>query len=311
MTSPGSRVQGPTARLQHAASERALPRLEVGPRTPDFRALALYALLIGASLAVAFPLLIALSYSFTPERDISSFPPPIVPGRPTLANFQEIVDRALRPNSPLPIFRYLVNSFVVAVAVVVGQLVTASLAAYAFAFLAFRGKNLLFLVFLATFMVPWEATIIPNYITIRHLAWIDTYQGLAVPFMATGFGTFLLRQSFLQLPRELYDAALVDGAGKFRFLWAILLPLSRPALGTLSVYSFLATWNQYFWPLLVTNQPAMRTVQVGIAQLKFEETTRWGLVMAGVVMVVIPTILLLVVGQRQLVRGLTAGAIKG
>ena len=275
------------------------------------RKVGLYLLLSIAALVVAFPLLIALSYSFMTESVIASFPPPIVPVRPTLANFQEIFDRALRPNSPLPIFNYLLNSFVVSSAVVVGQLVTASLAAYAFAFFSFPGKNLLFLTFLATLMVPWEATIVPNYITVRDLNWLDTYQGLAVPFMATGFGTFLLRQSFLQLPGELYDAAVVDGAGKFRFLWQIVLPLSRPALGTLAVYSFLATWNQYFWPLLVTNQPIMRTVQVGIVQLKFEESTRWGLVMAGVVIIVVPTILLLVLGQRQLVRGLTAGAIKG
>ena len=275
------------------------------------RKLGLYSLLTVMSLAVAFPLLIALSYSFMSERDISTYPPPLIPVRPTLANFEEIVDRALRPNSPLPIFRYLLNSFVASSAVVVGQLLTASLAAYAFAFLPFPGKNLLFLIFLATLMVPWEATIIPNYITIRDLGWLDTYQGLAVPFMATGFGTFLLRQNFLQIPRDLYDAAIVDGAGRFRFLWQIVLPLSRPALGTLAVYSYLATWNQYFWPLLVTNQPLMRTVQVGIVQLRYEETLRWGIVMAGVVMVVIPTIALLVLGQRQLVRGLTAGAIKG
>ena len=271
----------------------------------------LYVLLVAVTLAVIFPLLLALSYSFTPEQDISAYPPSILPLRPTLANFQEIVDRALRPNSPLPIFRYLANSFLVSSLVVIGQLITASLAAFAFAFLSFPGKSFLFVVFLATFMVPWEATIIPNYLIIRDLGWIDTYQGLSVPFMATGFGTFLLRQSFLQLPRDLYDAAVVDGASRFRFLWQIVLPLNRPALGTLAVYSFLATWNQYFWPLLITNQPWMRTVQVGIAQLKFEETTRWGLVMAGVVIVVIPTLALLVVGQRQLIRGLTAGAIKG
>ena len=275
------------------------------------RKAALYALLTGMAIVVAFPLLIALSYSLMPESEVHTFPPQVVPAHPSLENFQEIIDRALRPNSPLPIFRYLLNSFVVSTAVVAGQLITASLAAFAFSFLAFRGKNFLFLVFLATFMVPWEATIIPNYITIRDLGWGDTYQALAVPFMATGFGTFLLRQSFLQLPRDLYDAAVDDGASKLRFLWSIVIPLSRPALGTLSVYSFLATWNMYFWPLLVTNQPAMRTVQVGIAQLKFDEVLRWGLVMAGVVIVVIPTIVLLVLGQRQLVRGLTAGAIKG
>ncbi|HYU19196.1 MAG TPA: carbohydrate ABC transporter permease [Chloroflexota bacterium] len=290
----------------------ALTRLGDRTNSPELgRRLGLYALLSLTSIAVAFPLLIALSYSFMVERDITSFPPPILPANATLANYREVFDRALRPGSPLPIFHYLLNSFVVSTAVVIGQLVTASLAAYAFAFLPFPGKSVLFLTFLATLMVPWEATIIPNYLTIRDLQWVDTYQGLAVPFMATGFGTFLLRQSFLQLPRDLYDAAVVDGASRFRFLWQIVLPLSRPALGTLAVYSFLATWNQYFWPLLVTNQPIMRTVQVGIVQLRFEESLRWGLVMAGVVIVVIPTILLLVLGQRQLVRGLTAGAIKG
>lgn len=290
------------------------PRTTVGETTSTgklVKTIGLYTLLALMALVVAFPLLIALSYSFMQERDISSYPPPIVPVNPTLDNFREIFDRALRPSSPLPIFNYLFNSFLVATAVVIGQLITASLAAYAFAFLPFPGKNLLFLGFLATLMIPWEATIIPNYLTIRDLGWVDTYQGLAVPFMATGFGTFLLRQSFLQIPRDLYDAAVMDGAGRFRFLWQIVIPLSRPALGTLAVYSFLATWNQYFWPLLVTNQPIMRTVQVGIVQLKFEESLRWGLVMAGVVIIVIPTLLLLVLGQRQLVRGLTAGAIKG
>ena len=289
---------------------QAPPPASVGT-TQRAQTVGLYLLLAFMSLVVAFPLLIALSYSFMTEAAIASFPPPIIPTRPTLANYQEVVDRALRPDSPLPIFRYLVNSFIASSAVVVGQLITASLAAYAFAFLPFPGKNVLFVTFLATLMVPWEATIIPNYITMRDLGWLDTYQGLAVPFMATGFGTFLLRQSFLQIPRDLYDAAIVDGAGRFRFLWQIVLPLSRPALGTLSVYSFLATWNMYFWPLLITNQPVMRTVQVGIVQLRYEETLRWGLVMAGVMIVVVPTIALLILGQRQLVRGLTAGAIKG
>ena len=298
------------------AGELARPREgERAAARADYAALArkagLYALLTVMAIVVAFPLLIALSYSLTPEGEVHTFPPPVIPAHPSLENFQEIIERALRPNSPLPIFRYLVNSFVVSSLVVIGQLITASLAAFAFAFLSFPGKSFLFVVFLATFMVPWEATIIPNYLIIRDLGWIDTYQGLSVPFMATGFGTFPLRQSFLQLPRDLYDAAVVDGASRFRFLWQIVLPLNRPALGTLAVYSFLATWNQYFWPLLITNQPWMRTVQVGIAQLKFEETTRWGLVMAGVVIVVIPTLALLVLGQRQLIRGLTAGAIKG
>jgi ABC-type glycerol-3-phosphate transport system permease component len=257
-----------------------------------------------ASLIVAFPLLLALSYSFMSESEIASYPPRLLPSTLQFDNYQRVL-------SNVPLVRYLLNSFVASSLVVIGQLITASLAAFAFSFLVFPGRGWLFGLFLATMMIPWEATIIPNYMTIRSLGWLDTYQGLSVPFMAQAFGTFLLRQSFLQLPRDLFDAAVVDGAGKLRFLWAIVLPLSRPALATLAVYAFLSTWNQYFWPLLITNDPLMRTTQVGISQLRFEETLRWGYLMAGVTMIVLPTLLLLVLGQRHLVRGLTAGAVKG
>ena len=263
-----------------------------------------YVLLIAASIAVAFPLLIALSYSFMSESEIASFPPPLFPASPTFDNYGKVL-------ATIPIGRYLLNSFAVSSAVVVGQLITASLAAYAFSFLVFRGRSLLFFVFLSTLMIPWEATIIPNYLTIRDIGWLDTYQGLAVPFMATAFGTFLLRQAFMQIPRELWDASRIDGASSFRFLRSIVIPLSRPALGTVAIYGFLSTYNQYFWPLLVTNQTLMRTTQVGIAQLRFEESVRWGLIMAGVIMVAAPTLALLILGQRQLIRGLTAGAVKG
>jgi ABC-type glycerol-3-phosphate transport system permease component len=263
-----------------------------------------YALLIVGSIVVAFPLLLALSYSLMSESEIATFPPPLLPTRPTLGNYAGVLDS-------IPIGRYLLNSFVVSTAVVIGQLVTASLAAYAFSFLVFRGRQLLFFVFLSTLMIPWEATIIPNYITIRSIGWLDTYQGLAVPFMATAFGTFLLRQAFLQIPHELWDAARIDGASSIRFFVSMVVPLSRPILGTVAIYGFLSTYNQYFWPLLITNQTLMRTTQVGIAQLRFEETLRFGLVMAGVIMVAGPTLALLVLGQRQLVRGLTAGAVKG
>ena len=268
------------------------------------RTVANYALLAIGSIVVAFPLLVALSYSFMTESEIATFPPPVFPAAPTLDNYGKVF-------ATIPIGRYLLNSFVVSTAVVFGQLLTASLAAYAFSFLVFRGRQVLFFVFLSTLMIPWEATIIPNYMTIRTIGWLDTYQGLAVPFMATAFGTFLLRQAFMQIPRELWDAARIDGASTFRFLISTVIPLSRPALGTVAIYGFLSTYNQYFWPLLITNQTLMRTTQVGIAQLRFEETLRWGLVMAGVIMVAVPTLALLVLGQRQLIRGLTAGADKG
>jgi ABC-type glycerol-3-phosphate transport system permease component len=263
-----------------------------------------YALLAGAALVVAFPLLLALSYSLMSESEIATFPPPVFPMKPTLDNYDQVL-------ASIPIGRYLLNSFLVSTLVVIGQLLTATLAAYAFSFLVFRGRTILFFLFLSTLMIPWEATIIPNYITIRSIGWLDTYQGLAVPFMATAFGTFLLRQAFMQIPRELWDAARIDGASSFRFLASTVVPLARPALSTVAIYGFLSTYNQYFWPLLITNQTLMRTTQVGIAQLRFEETLRWGLVMAGVIMVAVPTLALLVIGQRQLIRGLTAGSVKG
>ncbi|HEV2011798.1 MAG TPA: carbohydrate ABC transporter permease [Candidatus Limnocylindria bacterium] len=263
-----------------------------------------YVLLTVASVVIAFPLLLALSYSFMTPSEIATYPPPVLPSAPTLDNYGTVL-------ATIPIGRYLLNSFIVSTAVVAGQLITATCAAFAFSFLAFRGRNLLFFVFLSTLMIPWEATIIPNYLTIQQLGWLDTYQGLAVPFMATAFGTFLLRQGFLQIPRELWDASRIDGASSFRFLRAMVVPLSRPALATVAIYGFLSTYNQYFWPLLITNQTLMRTTQVGVAQLRDEETQRWGLIMAGVIMVAVPTLALLVLGQRQLVRGLTAGAVKG
>lgn len=263
-----------------------------------------YAVLTLASLVVAFPLLLALSYSLMSESQIASYPPPLFPETFRTENYERVL-------ATIPIGRYLLNSLIVSLLVVAGQLMTATLSAFAFAFIPFRGRDIVFFLFLSTMVVPWEATIIPNYFTVRDLGWLDTYQGLSVPFMATAFSTFLLRQSFLQLPKELRDAAVVDGAGRLRFLLQIVVPLSRPALGTVAIYSFLSTWNQYFWPLLVTNQTLMRTTQVGVAQLRFEETLRWGFVMAGVIMVAAPTLALLVLGQRQLVRGLTAGAVKG
>jgi sn-glycerol 3-phosphate transport system permease protein len=268
------------------------------------RTAGVYALLALASFLVVFPLLLALSYSFMSESEIATYPPPLFPKAPTLSNYERVI-------ATIPIGRYLLNSFVVSSLVVIGQLVTASLAGFAFAFLEFRFKPVIFFVFLSTLMVPWEATIIPNYMTVRDIGWLDTYQGLSVPFMATAFGTFLLRQSFLQIPRDLRDAAVIDGAGPLQFLGQVVIPLARPALGTVAVYGFLSTWNQYFWPLLITNQTLMRTTQVGVVQLRFEETLRWGTMMAGVTMIAVPTIALLVIGQRQLVRGLTAGAVKG
>jgi len=264
-----------------------------------------YAILIATAVVVIFPLWYAVTTSLVSDQDVSRYPPLLAP---TNGLHWENFLRAMQM-APLP--RFLVNSFIQSGLIMFSHLALASLAAYAFSFLAFRGKNFWFLIFLATMMIPWEATIIPNYLTIRGLHWTDTYLGLAAPFMATAFGTFLLRQFFLSIPKDLHDAAVIDGCSDLRFLLTVVVPLARPALGTLAVYSFLQAYNQYLWPLLVTSNKNMRTVQIGIAMLQDEERFAWNVVMAGVVIVLIPTFLLFIFGNRQLIRGLTAGAVKG
>ena len=273
-------------------------------RRRRFRDFLLYLLLTLVAIIVIFPLWSALTISMLSDTQVASYPPLLAPTSLYFANFGRALEQA-------PLLRYLFNSVVQSTLVMAGQLVTASLAAYAFAFIDFKWRNVLFLVFLSTLMIPWEATIIPNYLLVRSIGWTDTFMGLTVPFMATAFGTFLLRQFFLTIPRELQDAATIDGAGSLRFLLAIVVPLARPALGTLAVYSFLQTYNQYLWPLLITNDQQMRTVQIGIALLQDEERFMFNTVMAGVVLVLVPTFVLFIVGNRQLIRGLTAGAVKG
>jgi len=263
-----------------------------------------YALLVTAALVVMFPLLYALIVSLESASESVSYPPRFIPSALYWQSYLQALKTA-------PIFRFIMNSFIVSSLVTLGQLITASLAAFAFSFLRFKGQKVLFFVFLSTMMIPWEVTIIPNYFTIKNLDWLDTFQGLTVPFMATAFGTFLLRQAFLTIPKELADAATIDGCSRFRFFLTVVLPLSRPSLGTLAVYSFLTTYNQYLWPLLVTNSDKMRTVQIGLGMLQWDQAIAWNTMMAGVIMVLLPTLALLILGQRQLIRGLTAGAVKG
>ncbi|PWK05993.1 carbohydrate ABC transporter permease [Tumebacillus permanentifrigoris] len=274
------------------------------PRRFPIRTSLHYLLLTVVSLIIAFPLLFAISTSFmTPSESLSS-PPNLFPSHFNLNSYHDALAVA-------PLGKFLLNSLIVSLAIVAGQLFTSALSAYAFAFLRFPGRNLLFYLFLTTMMIPWEVTLIPNYFTIKELGWLSTYQGLAAPFLATAFGTFLLRQFYMQIPRDLYEAAMLDGCGHWRFFLTVVVPLSRPALGTLSVYAFIQAWNMYLWPLLITNKTSMRTVQVGISMLQNEEQLAWNLVMAGVVLVLLPTVIMLIVGQKQLVKGLLSGAVKG
>ncbi|SFF11227.1 carbohydrate ABC transporter membrane protein 2, CUT1 family (TC 3.A.1.1.-) [Paenibacillus algorifonticola] len=264
----------------------------------------LYAALIVMSLLVTFPLLYTFLQSFMTGEEASAYPPHFFPSGLYLGSITQVLDM-------VPIGTFIGNSFLTAVIITAGQVVTASLAAYAFVYIRFSGKALLFMLFLSTMMIPSEVTIIPNYLTIRSWDWLDSYQGLTIPFLASAFGVFLLRQFFLQLPRELFEAARIDGCGHIRHFARIVFPLSMPALASLSVYVFLNAWNMYLWPLLTTNSDSMRTVQIGISMLQFEELTTWNLVLTGVSLVLLPSLLLLAIGLRPLVRGITAGAVKG
>lgn len=264
----------------------------------------MYALLIAAAFVILFPLYLTTVYSLHDIQALLKYPPDLWAGSPVWENYKEAV-------TSIPMRRYMLNSFIMAAVITVGQLITSALAAYAFSYLKFPFRGLIFFLFLSTMMVPWEASIIPNFQTIQRLDWLDTYQGLTVPFLATAFGTFLLRQHFLTLPQELKDAADIDGYGHLRFLLFVVVPLSRAAFATLAVFSFLTSWNQYLWPLLVTNDPDMRTVQIGIAALQSQEVQRTNVVLAGTIVAFLPMLLLVVVFQRFLVRGLTAGAVKG
>jgi ABC-type glycerol-3-phosphate transport system permease component len=277
------------------------------PRRPGRRLLAdrgLDALMVLVALIVLFPLLYALGTSVKTAGEVNQYPPSLIPRVVDLSNYPAALRVA-------PIGRFLLNSLIQSGAVTLGQLVTSALAAFAFSYIEFRGRQIVFFLFLSTLMIPAEVTLIPNYLTMRSLGWLNSYPALVAPFLATAFGTFLLRQFFLTVPRELWDAALIDGCSRLRFLARILIPLARPALATLAIYAFLSTWNQYLWPLLVINSQQMRTVQVGLAILQSQEAVSWNLVMAGIVMIVAPTLFLFLVGYRHVVRGLTAGAVKG
>jgi sn-glycerol 3-phosphate transport system permease protein len=263
-----------------------------------------YALLTIAAVIMFLPVYTAVAGSVQPTSRLFDFPGVLIPRSLDFSTYSD----AFRVGH---LGRYLLNSVVVTVMIVGAQVVTSILAAYAFAFLRFPFKRVIFLVFLATLMVPAEVTIVANYETIQNLGWIDSYLGLTVPFMATAFGTFLLRQSFLQVPQDLRDAAALDGYGHWGFLRGVAVPLARPAIGALTVFSFLLAWNQYLWPLLVTNSEDYRTVQIGLKALSSGNVDQINVVLAGTVIAGLPIFLLLVLFQRQLVRGLTSGAVKG
>jgi len=210
-----------------------------------------------------------------------------------------------------PFARYFANSFFIASCTATGVLITSALAAYAFARLNFRGKNVIFTLFLATMMIPFEITMIPNFITISNLGWVNTYQAMTIPWIASVFGIFLLRQFFATIPHDLYDAALLDGCGHFRFLTQIVLPLSKPALISVGLFNFLGSWNAFTWPLIVTREEKMYPIQVGLRYFVTESGTATQELMAAAAITILPLLILYFFAQRQFIEGISTTGLKG
>jgi sn-glycerol 3-phosphate transport system permease protein len=209
------------------------------------------------------------------------------------------------------ILRYMVNSLVISLVTMLAQLLFCSMSAYAFVFLKFKGRNLLFGVFLITMMLPFEAQVIPNFNTMRQLNLLNTYAVMIVPFLTSAFGTFMLRQAFMQIPGELKEAADIEGLSHWQFYLKGALPYAKISLLTLASYSFLASWNQYMWPMLTTFSDQFRPVQYGLKQLQSQETFNdWGMIQASAAIVVIPTLIVLFIGQKSFKSGINDGAVK-
>lgn len=210
-----------------------------------------------------------------------------------------------------PFARYYLNTVFVVLCTLAGQLLTSALAAYAFARMRFRGRDTIFMVFLSMMMVPEPVYIVPSYIILARLGWIDTYQAMIVPWLAYIFSIFLLRQHFKTIPNDLYDAAIIDGCSRFGFLWRIVLPLSKAVLAAVTIFTVVSTWNSFLWPLVMTNTPSVRPLQVGLARFAQEQGTNHELMMAAAVFSIAPLVVAYFLAQKQIIQSLATSGIKG
>ncbi|WP_426184314.1 carbohydrate ABC transporter permease [Microbacterium sp. TWP3-1-2b2] len=261
-----------------------------------------YLLLIAAGLAFVLPLYILVTTAFKTNGEIYTWPTKWLPSEFTWDNLVAAWELA-------PFDAFITNSVIVTVVGATAKIVLAVFTAYAFAYLPFPGKNVLFLVMLGALMVPGHVTLLVNYITIGNMGLINTYAGLILPGVASAFGTFLLRQHFLSLPKEVFEAAEVDGAGHLRKLFSFALPMSIPAVATVGLIAVIDEWNNFVWPLIITNSVNMRTLPIGLMYLKANDgLTSWGVLMSGTLVVVLPMLVVFLFAQRFIVTGLTGAA---
>lgn len=266
----------------------------------------LYILLIIVALVIILPLAWMLSTSFKPKSEW--FLPQLywIPRTFTWDNYEKIFN-----NSSLPILRWFANSLMVSSLVTIGVLVIDSLAAYAYARLEFRGKNTLFWMLLATLFLPGVMFLVPNFMTVASLGWLNTYAGVIVPGLAGVFGVFFMRQFFESLPRELEEAAYIDGATRVQTFFYIALPLAKPALATLGIITFLGSWNDFLWPLLILKDRTLLTLPPGLRTLQGAYTSEYGQMMAGAVITSIPVLILYILLQRYIVESVQTTGLKG
>lgn len=275
------------------------------PRVPVGRVVTLILIVLGA-LIMLIPFAWMLSTSLKPSGALLTLPPRLVPEEPTLDAYRRVMEA-------FPMARVFLNSVVVALGTTAGQLVMASMSGYAFARFRFPGRNVLFYMYLATLMVPFAVTVTPLFIIVTELGWTNSYAGLIVPPMFSAFGTFLMRQFFLSLPRELEEAATIDGASTLGTFVRVIVPISGPAFATLGIFSFMQSWNNFLWPLLIVSERDFMTLPLALSTLQglYPGQTEWNLVMAGTVISIVPMILVFLLAQRWVIEGVTASGLKG
>lgn len=254
-------------------------------------------ILIMLGATIVLPFLYMITMSLMDEFEVLRVPPALLPVHPRFGNYAAAL-------SALPFWRFFLNSGIVSLCVVAGQLATSATAAYAFARLRFPGRDRVFLLFLSVLMVPAVVLLIPRFLIVSALGWVDSYAGLISTELVTVWGIFLLRQFFLTLPRELEDAARLDGAGEWQVFWKVVLPLSKPALAAVAVFGFADQWKSFLWPLIVTRTVRMQVVEVGIASFHGLYASNWPFQMAAAVTAVLPLVILFILAQRYFVRGI-------
>jgi len=265
--------------------------------------IALYAVLITASLMVLAPLFWVVSAAFKPSGEIFSYPPTFLPQAPTLDNFSRLF-------TEMPIFRYLINSTFIATSHTLLTLFFATLGGFAFAKYRFKGRNLLFAILLGSMMIPFHIILVPLFELLYRIGWLDTYQGVVIPFASGAFGIFLMRQFIISIPSDLIDAARIDGSSEFGIYWRVILPTIKPAMGALTIFAFMAAWNEFLWPIIVLRDTAKYTLPLGLASLVGVYREEYGMLMAGTLLSIVPIITLFLAMQREFVQGITLGAVK-